>query len=130
MGVKFVEVISSHDVEDQPAGEVAVWFNSVTDCFIMTQTDDEGATEQICIYPRQMHELRDLLNRALEEDTPEQFYTCKGKGGRYLKLGEATGAGTSRDEGNDIVIYQDVYTGQLFKRTVGDFYTRMEKIDD
>lgn len=68
MGIKFNEIIPAHDVEDQPAGEVATWFNSVTDCFIMTQADSMGEVEQISIYPQQMRQLRDLLNKALDED--------------------------------------------------------------
>lgn len=73
MGTKFNQIIPAHDVEDQPAGEVATWFNSVTDCFIMTQEDSVGAVEQISIYPPQMRELRDLLNKALGEDKPLQL---------------------------------------------------------
>lgn len=74
MGTKFNQIIPAHDVEDQPAGEVATWFNSVTDCFIMTQADSVGEVEQISIYPPQMRELRDLLNKALGE-TPVQYKT-------------------------------------------------------
>lgn len=73
MGTKFNQIIPAHDVEDQPGGEVATWFNSVTDCFIMTQEDSVGAVEQISIYPPQMRELRDLLNKALGEDKPLQL---------------------------------------------------------
>lgn len=73
MGTKFNQIIPAHDVEDQPAGEVATWFNSVTNCFIMTQEDSVGAVEQISIYPPQMRELRDLLNKALGEDKPLQL---------------------------------------------------------
>jgi len=70
MGTKFNQIIPAHDVEDQPSEEVAVWFNSTTDCFIMTQTDSIGHDEQISIYPQQMRQLRDLLNKALDEDGP------------------------------------------------------------
>jgi len=73
MGTKFNQIIPAHDVEDQPAGEVATWFNNVTDCFIMTQADSVGEVEQISIYPQQMRELRDLLNKALGEDKPLQL---------------------------------------------------------
>lgn len=55
-------------------------------------------------------------------------YTCKGKGGEYIIVGRSTGAGKSR--GENIVVYQDVNSEQLFHRTIQDFKERMEVIID
>lgn len=52
-----------------------------------------------------------------------KYYTCEGKGGLYVLLGSAIGAGTSR--GQHIEIYQDFKSGQLYFRTTGDFDRRM-----
>jgi hypothetical protein len=60
----------------------------------------------------------------------QPLYTCKGKGGRYRLLGSAIGAGEGDLKGTpDQLIYQDVETGQLFRRT-HSWTDRMELVDD
>lgn len=54
------------------------------------------------------------------------YYTCIGKGGEYVRLGEAIGAGTSKPQ--RVEVYRDTKTHQLFFRTQEDFDARMEEI--
>lgn len=57
---------------------------------------------------------------------PVANLTCKGKGGTYVEIGVAAGAGTMR--GNLVHVYRNVATGNLFYRTPMDFAERMERI--
>lgn len=54
------------------------------------------------------------------------YYTCKGKGGKYVVVSYATGAGTSK--GTKVMVYRDTESRQLFFRTPEDFRNRMEVI--
>lgn len=56
------------------------------------------------------------------------LFTCKGKGGEYRLIGNATGAGKSA--GSVVIVYQDTTTDRLFFRDGVDFDNRMEKIDE
>lgn len=60
-------------------------------------------------------------------DVPGGLYTCIGKGGAYEHIGVTIGAGTSR--GQEVVVYCDTDTGQLFHRTPEDFEARMQRLD-
>lgn len=53
-------------------------------------------------------------------------YTCKGKGGTYELVGEASGAGQMR--GQNITVYRCTDSGRLFVRTNDDFAERMERV--
>ena len=53
-------------------------------------------------------------------------FTCIGKGGDYIDLGVAIGAGTSK--GDLAQVYRDTKNGQLFFREPEDFIPRMEPI--
>lgn len=63
-------------------------------------------------------------------EATEAFYTCEGKGGIYRILGNARGAGESRETG-EIIVYQDVADDSMtpFFRTVENFRERMVEID-
>jgi hypothetical protein len=65
-----------------------------------------------------------------------EFWTCKGKGGRYKVLtnvneydivNAAKGAGLSRD-GDHLVVYFDIVTKAIYYRTTPDFFNRMRRI--
>ncbi len=69
------------------------------------------------------------LLETIEHHTGQHcHYTCTGKGGRYVPLGLAKGAGTSR--GQVRTIYRNAFTGELFFREPGDFASRMAPIED
>lgn len=55
-------------------------------------------------------------------------YSCIGKGGVYNVVGVPIGAGLSKTC-EDIIVYCDAETGELFWRFLSDFWDRMEKID-
>lgn len=55
----------------------------------------------------------------------EKRYTCAGKGGEYVIVGTAKGAGTSRINA-DLIVYRDVADGTLYFRNEEDFARRME----
>lgn len=54
-------------------------------------------------------------------------YTHKEKGGAYEMLGEAIGAGTSRE--TSAVVYRCLSSGKLYKRTPEDFMRQMKKLE-
>lgn len=54
-------------------------------------------------------------------------YTHKEKGGAYEMLGEAIGAGTSRE--TSAVVYRCLSSGKLYKRTPEDFLRQMKKLE-
>jgi hypothetical protein len=54
----------------------------------------------------------------------DERYTCIGKGGEYVRLGTAIGAGQSR--GEIIEVYRDEKQGQLYFRETSDFFDRMQ----
>lgn len=56
----------------------------------------------------------------------ETYYTCRGKGGTYIKLGVTKGAGPRHNE--RLVVYKDVVTGDLYHREIRDFDDRMDKL--
>jgi len=56
-------------------------------------------------------------------------YTCIGKGGLYEYVGVAKGAGTSKDIEN-VTVYRDCESGDLYYRTTIDFALRMEVSSD
>lgn len=56
------------------------------------------------------------------------IYTHKEKGGTYELVGEAIGAGTSRE--TLTVVYRCLSTGKLYYRTPGDFMTQMKRLED
>lgn len=65
-----------------------------------------------------------------KEAVKPQPYTCIGKGGKYLLLGTATGAGTSRDL-EDLRIYIDAENPLgMYYRTVPNFDLRMAPAGD
>lgn len=55
------------------------------------------------------------------------LYTCLGKGGLYELVGNAIGAGTSKENG-ELVVYRDACTGVPFYRTEEDFRRRMQRV--
>lgn len=58
------------------------------------------------------------------------FYTCKGKGGRYVVVGTAKAAGFLRAmRTEDVIVYRDIDDGQLYFRSASDFKDRMELVD-
>lgn len=55
-------------------------------------------------------------------------YTCIGKGGEYELIGRATTAGSLKMTGrfaDEVIVYRDVISGDLYCRTPGDFRLRM-----
>ena len=58
-------------------------------------------------------------------------YTCIGKGGSYELIGRADCAGTLRHTGrftDEVIVYRDIESGNLYCRDPGDFMVRMEKL--
>ena len=58
-------------------------------------------------------------------------YTCIGKGGSYELIGRADCAGTLRHTGrftDEVIVYRDIESGNLYCRAPGDFMVRMEKL--
>ncbi|QDH49108.1 hypothetical protein PHYNN_169 [Pantoea phage Phynn] len=60
------------------------------------------------------------------ERIPEagEIFTCIGKGGQYKIIGLSKGAGTSRF--SNYIVYQDSTSGEIYHRTLADFFSRME----
>jgi hypothetical protein len=55
-------------------------------------------------------------------------YTCIGKGGEYELIGRATTAGSLKMTGrfaDEVIVYRDVISGDLYCRTPGNFRLRM-----
>lgn len=63
---------------------------------------------------------------------PEQsgLYTCIGKGGEYELIGRATTAGVLKVTGrfaDEVIVYRDTESGELYCREPGDFRLRMAR---
>lgn len=58
------------------------------------------------------------------------LYTCKGKGGEYMRIGYARPSGALRaiQGESGVIAYRDTSTGDLFYRDPADFNQRMEPV--
>ena len=106
----------------QPEQQPVAWHcvHSVTGRMLYTDSESE------------MVNMRDALAKhwkitpLVPADAPETLYTCIGKGGTYSSLGAAMPAGTMKGVLlEDLMIYRDTKTGQLYFRVVSDFFERM-----